>query len=240
MFLCAVAPEVIELKGASTKADIWSLGCTLVELITGKPPYADMIAMSAMFRIVEDDYPPIPEGISPELHSFLLCCFQKNPHDRPTASQLKEHNWIRNNQRRMKKNDTASNGLSSYLDQQKRNAAKDGHASTTSSRGSRRRSSHRVSNATYDSACHPLDNASVSSHHTTGHQSHTHHPHHHPQTPTPSRRSIERPRSGIYEAHTPIAIPHDYITHRFIQTSFGKGMCLILLFFSILLTLYYL
>ncbi|KAF7725761.1 hypothetical protein EC973_009378 [Apophysomyces ossiformis] len=89
-----MAPEVIELKGTSTKADIWSLGCTLVELATGKPPYADLIAMSAMFRIVEDDYPPLPENISKEMHSFLLCCFQKNPDDRPTATQLLNHQWV--------------------------------------------------------------------------------------------------------------------------------------------------
>lgn len=37
-----MAPEVIELKGASTKSDIWSLGCTVVELLTGRPPYADI------------------------------------------------------------------------------------------------------------------------------------------------------------------------------------------------------
>lgn len=37
-----MAPEVIELKGASTKSDIWSLGCTIIELFTGKPPYADI------------------------------------------------------------------------------------------------------------------------------------------------------------------------------------------------------
>lgn len=37
-----VAPEVIELKGASTASDIWSLGCTVIELLTGKPPYADI------------------------------------------------------------------------------------------------------------------------------------------------------------------------------------------------------
>ncbi|KAI7868843.1 kinase-like domain-containing protein [Spinellus fusiger] len=95
-----MAPEVIELKGASTKADIWSLGCTVVELATGKPPYANLISMSAMFRIVEDDYPPIPSHISQEMHSFLLCCFQKNPDHRPTATQLKEHIWIQNNQHR--------------------------------------------------------------------------------------------------------------------------------------------
>ena len=37
-----MAPEVIELKGASPKSDIWSLGCTMIELLTGRPPYADI------------------------------------------------------------------------------------------------------------------------------------------------------------------------------------------------------
>ena len=37
-----VAPEVIELKGASPASDIWSLGCTVIELLTGRPPYADI------------------------------------------------------------------------------------------------------------------------------------------------------------------------------------------------------
>ena len=37
-----MAPEVIELKGASTKSDIWSLGCTVIELLTGRPPYANI------------------------------------------------------------------------------------------------------------------------------------------------------------------------------------------------------
>jgi serine/threonine protein kinase len=44
-----MAPEVIELKGASTKSDIWSLACTVIELLTGRPPYADIAnTMSGM------------------------------------------------------------------------------------------------------------------------------------------------------------------------------------------------
>ncbi|KAI8139428.1 kinase-like domain-containing protein [Fennellomyces sp. T-0311] len=89
-----MAPEVIELKGASTKSDIWSLGCTIIEMITGKPPYADMIAMSALYHIVEDDHPPIPECISESLQTFLRACFQKDPTDRPTAQELIQHTWL--------------------------------------------------------------------------------------------------------------------------------------------------
>ncbi|ORX63111.1 Pkinase-domain-containing protein [Hesseltinella vesiculosa] len=89
-----MAPEVIELKGASSKSDIWSLGCTLIELVTGKPPYADLISMSAMFRIVEDEYPPLPDSISEDMRDFLICCFQKDPSARPSAEQLKAHRWI--------------------------------------------------------------------------------------------------------------------------------------------------
>lgn len=89
-----MAPEVIELQGASTAADIWSLGCTIIELLTGKPPYSDMLAMSAMFRIVEDERPPIPEKCSEELRDFLTQCFRKNPKQRPNAAELFKHPWL--------------------------------------------------------------------------------------------------------------------------------------------------
>jgi serine/threonine protein kinase len=48
-----MAPEVIELKGASTKSDIWSLACTVIELLTGRPPYADIAnSMSGMQSLI--------------------------------------------------------------------------------------------------------------------------------------------------------------------------------------------
>ncbi|KAG8889264.1 hypothetical protein FRB98_005077 [Tulasnella sp. 332] len=91
-----MAPEVIELKGASTASDIWSLGCTVVELLTGRPPYSDIgNSLSVMFRIVDDDTPPIPEGCSEPLRDFLTLCFKKNPADRPTAEVLFEHPWLK-------------------------------------------------------------------------------------------------------------------------------------------------
>lgn len=41
-----------------------SLGCTIIELFTGKPPYADLIPMTTLFRIVEDECPPLPTTTS--------------------------------------------------------------------------------------------------------------------------------------------------------------------------------
>lgn len=90
-----MAPEVIKLERATYASDIWSLACVCVELLTGKPPYSDLLAMTAMFKIVEDDMPPLPENCSPELVDFLQLCFAKEPEDRPTAEMLFEHAWLR-------------------------------------------------------------------------------------------------------------------------------------------------
>ncbi|KAF9570955.1 hypothetical protein EC968_001145 [Mortierella alpina] len=92
-----MAPEVIELKGASPASDIWSLGCTIVEMLTGRPPYADLLAMTTLFRIVEDERPPLPSNLSVDLLDFLCQCFQKDPSRRPSAGTLGRHVWIKRN-----------------------------------------------------------------------------------------------------------------------------------------------
>jgi serine/threonine protein kinase len=50
-----------------------------------------------MFRIVEDDAPPLPEGCSDLLEDFLRQCFHKEPSKRPTAEALCEHEWLKQN-----------------------------------------------------------------------------------------------------------------------------------------------
>lgn len=90
-----MAPEIIKLAGASPASDIWSLGCTIIELLTGKPPYHNVgNSMTVLFRIVEDPMPPLPPT-SPELEDFLKLCFIKEPGDRPSATLLFEHEWVR-------------------------------------------------------------------------------------------------------------------------------------------------
>ncbi|KAJ5373418.1 Armadillo-like helical [Penicillium concentricum] len=94
-----MAPEVIELSGATTASDIWSLGCTVIELLEGKPPYHNMQPMPALFRIVNDDHPPFSQGASPAVKDFLMQCFQKDPNLRVSARKLLKHPWIVNARR---------------------------------------------------------------------------------------------------------------------------------------------
>lgn len=50
---------------------------------------------AAMFKVMRDT-PPIPELLSHDGKDFLSCCFQRNPADRPSASVLLEHRWLKN------------------------------------------------------------------------------------------------------------------------------------------------
>jgi len=91
-----MAPEVIEMREQTTACDIWSVGCTTLELLTGFPPYYKMNPMTAMWHIVQDKHPPIDILASELCKEFLLYCFHKNTQQRPTAHWLlNNHNWIK-------------------------------------------------------------------------------------------------------------------------------------------------
>ena len=89
-----MAPEVVEMSSTGTASDIWSLGCTVIELLEGKPPNYGLPPMNALFRIVQEDRPPIPDNLSPSLTDFLFQCFQRDPHLRVTAEKLIKHSWL--------------------------------------------------------------------------------------------------------------------------------------------------
>lgn len=93
-----MAPEVVRATldksaGYDLAVDIWSLGCTIIEMFTGKPPWSGLEGPAAMFKVLRTD-PPIPDNLSPEGKDFLRCCFKRNPAERPTASKLLEHPFI--------------------------------------------------------------------------------------------------------------------------------------------------
>ncbi|EGC31385.1 hypothetical protein DICPUDRAFT_95528 [Dictyostelium purpureum] len=86
-----MSPEAIQISGCSSASDIWSLACSMIELLQLHPPYHNLQPMSAMFKIVQDEHPPYPENISKEFEDFLNQSFQKDPNKRPTASELLKH-----------------------------------------------------------------------------------------------------------------------------------------------------
>ncbi|KAJ4969234.1 hypothetical protein NE237_015935 [Protea cynaroides] len=91
-----MAPEVILQTGHSFSADIWSVGCTVIEMATGKPPWSQQYPeVAALFHIgTTKSHPPIPEHLSVEAKDFLLKCLQKEPNFRSTASELLEHPFV--------------------------------------------------------------------------------------------------------------------------------------------------
>ncbi|XP_022998374.1 MAP3K epsilon protein kinase 1-like isoform X1 [Cucurbita maxima] len=91
-----MAPEVIEMSGVCAASDIWSVGCTVIELLTCVPPYYDLQPMPALFRIVQDKHPPIPDSLSPDITDFLRQCFKKDARQRPDAKTLLSHPWVQN------------------------------------------------------------------------------------------------------------------------------------------------
>lgn len=91
-----MAPEVIMQTGHGRSADIWSVGCTVIEMITGKPPFSEFpTQVSVLFHIANTQDPPtIPEGVTEDCQDFLLLCFQRNPKERPTAATLLKHPFV--------------------------------------------------------------------------------------------------------------------------------------------------
>ncbi|GFY96872.1 MAPK/ERK kinase kinase 1 [Actinidia rufa] len=93
-----MAPEVVRQnkKGYGLAADIWSLGCTVLEMLTRQLPYSHLEnSMQALYRIGKGEPPPIPDSLSGEARDFILQCLQVNPNARPTASQLLDHSFVR-------------------------------------------------------------------------------------------------------------------------------------------------
>ncbi|KAL6615855.1 hypothetical protein ACP70R_038125 [Stipagrostis hirtigluma subsp. patula] len=91
-----MAPEVARGEEQGPAADVWALGCTVVEMATGRAPWSDLDdVLAAVHRIgYTDAVPEVPAWLSAEAKDFLACCFQRNPRDRCTAAQLLEHPFL--------------------------------------------------------------------------------------------------------------------------------------------------
>lgn len=90
-----MAPEIIKHKEYAFSADIWSLGITAIELAYGKPPYSQFHPFDVLVKITDEPSPTLGSDFSSEFNSFVSRCLQKDPSNRPTASELLNHRFIR-------------------------------------------------------------------------------------------------------------------------------------------------
>ena len=93
-----MAPEQIRQELLSRKGDIWSLGCTQIELASGKQPWSEC-NFENMFAImmhigIKGATPVIPSNISPELKDFMESCLKIDPKERLAAPELQKHKFI--------------------------------------------------------------------------------------------------------------------------------------------------
>lgn len=90
-----MAPEVVlceTMKDApyDYKADIWSLGITMIEMAQIEPPHHELNPMRVLLKIAKSDPPTLltPSKWSVEFRDFLKIALDKNPETRPSAAQL--------------------------------------------------------------------------------------------------------------------------------------------------------
>lgn len=94
-----MSPEVIkgENPGKAGSVDIWSLGCVILEMVTGRRPWSNLDnEWAIMYNIAQGNPPqlPGPDQLSPQGLDFLQKCFIRDPRHRASAIELLQHEWI--------------------------------------------------------------------------------------------------------------------------------------------------
>ncbi|XP_078421106.1 STE20-like serine/threonine-protein kinase isoform X2 [Cetorhinus maximus] len=98
-----MAPEVVMCETSKDKpydykADIWSLGVTLIELAQMEPPHHELNPMRVLLKIAKADPPTLaqPSRWSPEFSDFLKKALEKNVEVRWSCQQLLQHPFVVN------------------------------------------------------------------------------------------------------------------------------------------------
>ena len=91
-----MAPEVIKYNENTRFSDIWSVGCTVIEMINGEPPFSNIKnPFKVLFHIINCKEPPqIPKNCSFNLQHFIYSCLKINPWERLNVCQLLTHPFI--------------------------------------------------------------------------------------------------------------------------------------------------
>lgn len=101
-----MAPEVIKEDDYDSKADVWSLGITAIEMAEGEPPYCNIHPMRAIFLIPMRAPAKLRDQAnwSAVFHDFIATCLTKKVEDRPKAEALMKHEFVAANVRKLEAN----------------------------------------------------------------------------------------------------------------------------------------
>ncbi|OMP04378.1 hypothetical protein COLO4_09687 [Corchorus olitorius] len=93
-----MAPEVARGEEQGFEADIWALGCTIIEMSTGNSPWPELNdPVAALYKIgFSGDVPEIPVNLSEEGKDFLGKCLKREAKERWTAKELLQHPFLEN------------------------------------------------------------------------------------------------------------------------------------------------
>ncbi|XP_028755245.1 mitogen-activated protein kinase kinase kinase 18-like [Neltuma alba] len=113
-----MAPEVARGEQQGFPADVWALGCSVLEMITGKAPWHDISdPVSVLYRVgFSGEVPEIPSFLSEQGKDFLTMCLKTDPNERLSAGELLKHEFVQDSNTASKKFDEpSSNSPTSVL-----------------------------------------------------------------------------------------------------------------------------
>ena len=87
-------PEVVRYREYSDKSDVWALGLTILECLTGAKGYPYSNAQTTLFQVGMGATPHVPAWLGREARNAICACLEPNPGDRPTAAALLSHPFL--------------------------------------------------------------------------------------------------------------------------------------------------
>jgi len=85
---CLKVNQDIEIDGE--KSDTWSIGCSIIHVLTGKPTFPGCNGAIIMMSLMDDKKPKIPEGLPEDINEFLEDCLKLIHEGRKTPTELLE------------------------------------------------------------------------------------------------------------------------------------------------------